>query len=62
MVLKFVLLVTLAAVALARRAPHADYVETLLKNNPESRYSNDIEEDASLDVVSVVMSRKYHGF
>lgn len=40
------------ALANARRAPNADYVEQLLGNKPQLRYSTNIEEDSLLDVVS----------
>lgn len=54
MVPKIVLLVALAAVAVnARRAPHADYVENLIKSSG-ARFSSDILEDSLLDAVSKI--------
>ncbi|PZC86161.1 hypothetical protein B5X24_HaOG200589 [Helicoverpa armigera] len=59
MVLKFVLLVALAVSATARRAPHADYVESLLRANPAARMSSDVDEDMLLDVPGLVAKYGY---
>ncbi|XP_059059120.1 lipase 1-like [Achroia grisella] len=54
--IKFALFAALVTVAVARRSPHADYIEELVKQN-EGRYSTDVVEDALLDVPGLI--RKY---
>ncbi|XP_026725377.1 lipase 3-like [Trichoplusia ni] len=59
MVPKIVLLVALAAVAVnARRAPHADYVENLIKSSG-ARFSSDILEDSLLDAPGLIAKYGY---
>ncbi|XP_026754669.2 lipase 1-like [Galleria mellonella] len=55
---KFLLFAVLATVALARRSPHADYIEELYKQN-EGRYSSNVIEDALLDVPGLLLKYGY---
>ncbi|KAJ8730362.1 hypothetical protein PYW07_017400 [Mythimna separata] len=60
MVLKFTLLVALAVTAVsARKAPNADQVKSFFEAHPESRFSNDIEEDSQLDVPGLIAKYGY---
>ncbi|KAJ8727885.1 hypothetical protein PYW08_016270 [Mythimna loreyi] len=59
MVFKFTLLVALAITTVsARKAPNADLVKSLFEA-PESRYSNNIEEDSQLDAPGLVAKYGY---
>ncbi|XP_075973243.1 lipase 3-like [Anticarsia gemmatalis] len=57
MVLKGIIFLALVAVAIARRAPNADYVEQMFKSGQQTRFSTDIEEDSLLDAPGLI--RKY---
>ncbi|KAJ8730361.1 hypothetical protein PYW07_017399 [Mythimna separata] len=60
MVFKFTLLVALAVTTVsARKAPNADLVKGFFEANPESRYSNNIEEDSQLDAPGLVAKYGY---
>lgn len=51
--LRVVLILGLAGLSYGRTSPHADLIEQYYKNGPEAgRYSNNLLEDALLDVVS----------
>lgn len=49
-----ILLGAFVALAAARRSPNAEYVEDLMKSHKGLRFSDNISEDAFLDVVSVL--------
>ncbi|XP_013200008.1 lipase 3 [Amyelois transitella] len=57
--LRFLLISALAVLASARRSPNADYVEKILEAEFAGRYSNNIIEDALLDVPGLVTKYRY---
>ncbi|XP_013199126.1 lipase 1 [Amyelois transitella] len=57
--LRLVLIGVLVALASARRSPHADYVEEYVKAEGAGRYSDNIIEDALLDVPDLVKKYGY---
>ncbi|XP_028155985.1 lipase 3-like [Ostrinia furnacalis] len=57
--LRLLLLVGSMAAALAGRSPHADFIDQLVASAPSARYSNNIIEDALLDVPGLVAKYGY---
>ncbi|KAL0892713.1 hypothetical protein ABMA27_014430 [Loxostege sticticalis] len=56
---RLAILVGLVGVALAGKSPNADIIERMVRSHPGARYSNDILEDAQLDVPDLVAKYGY---